>query len=40
MIRLLKWIVEFTLVFSVGYLSFVMVIEMIRSIKEILNDKY
>lgn len=38
MIRLLKWIVEFTLVFIAGYLSFVMVIGMIRSIKEILDD--
>lgn len=40
MIRLLKWIVEFTLVFIAGYLSFVIVIGLIRSIKEILNDKY
>lgn len=40
MIRLLKWIAEFTLVFIAGYLSFVIVIGMIRSIKEIWNDKY
>ncbi|WP_394271608.1 hypothetical protein [Anaerococcus nagyae] len=40
MIRLLKWIVEFTLVFIGGYLSFVVVIGLIRSIKEIIDDKY
>ena len=40
MIRILKWILEFTLVFIASYISFVVVIGLIKSIKEILNDKY
>ena len=40
MIGLLRWIAEFTLLCIGGYLSFVIVIGMIRSIKEIWNDKH
>lgn len=38
MIRLLKWMVEFTILFFIGYLCFVVIIFLIRSIKEILDD--
>lgn len=39
MIKILKLIVGFT-VMIVAYLSFVIVIGLIRSVKEILDDKY
>lgn len=40
MIKILKLIVGFTVVMIVVYLSFVIVIGLIRSVKEILDDKY
>lgn len=40
MIKILKLIVGFTVVMIVAYLYFVIVIGLIRSVKEILDDKY
>lgn len=40
MIKILKLIIGFTVVMIVAYLSFVIVIGLIRSVKEILDDKY